>query len=105
MTSTTAAAVLGKELSRPDPTPRRLLRALRTAGFEVRPAARGPAWMPTTPQACSLVQQAADWHNKGLRDRYTIAERMGRNKRSIDRYLAAADMLGLLDPDAGEPPE
>ncbi|MEU7855186.1 hypothetical protein [Nonomuraea sp. NPDC049141] len=105
-TTTSATAVLSEELARPHtPTPRRLLRALSTAGFEVRPAARGPAWMPTTPEAYSLVKQAADWHHTGLHDRYKIAGKMGRGKRMIDRYLAAAAELGLLDPDAGEPPE
>ncbi|WP_188197284.1 hypothetical protein [Nonomuraea sp. SYSU D8015] len=104
-TTTSAVAVLTKELARPDPTPDALLEALRTAGFEVKAVTR-PAWMPTTPDAYALVKQAADWHNSGLRDRYEIAEQMGRNKRSIDRYLAAAGEMGLLlhaDQEEGPP--
>lgn len=100
-TTTSAVAVLSKELARPHPpTPRRLLRALRSAGFEVRPAARGPAWMPTTPDAYALVKRAADEFLLGL-DRHEIAKRMGKDKRTIDRYLAAAKEIGLLDE---EPP-
>lgn len=105
MTSTrSAAAVISRELARPDPTPRRLLRALRAAGYEIKPAVSEPAWMPTTPAASALVQRAADLHNAGLHDnRYEIAARMGRDKRTIDRYLAAAQKLGLLDPDRAQP--
>ncbi|TMR90537.1 hypothetical protein [Nonomuraea basaltis] len=104
-TTTSAAAVLSKELARPHPTPHRLLHALRTAGFEVRHAARAPAWMPTTPDAYALVKEAADWHNSGLHDRHEIAKRMGKDKRTIDRYLAAAHAIpGLLDPEPEEPP-
>ncbi|MEW1846260.1 hypothetical protein AB0392_50600 [Nonomuraea angiospora] len=102
-TITSAAAVLTRELGRrPDPTARTLLRALRTAGFEVRPAARGPAWMPTTPAAYALVKRAADEFTVGF-DRHEIARRMGKDKRTIDRYLAAAQEIGLLNEDE-EPP-
>lgn len=97
MTTRSAVAVLRDELARPHTTPRRLLRALHAAGLEVRPAARGPAWMPTTAQAYALVKQAADLHMADM-NRYEIAERMGRDKRTIDRYLAAAQALGLLAP-------
>ncbi|MCF6467345.1 hypothetical protein FAF44_02810 [Nonomuraea sp. MG754425] len=104
MTTTSAAAVLTRELARhPDPTARRLLRALRTAGFEVKPAARGPAWMPTTPDAYALVKQAADLDVAGL-NRHEIAGRMSKDKRTIDRYLAAAREMTLLAPTAPEQP-
>ncbi|MEV0236775.1 hypothetical protein [Nonomuraea sp. NPDC050786] len=104
MTMRSAATVLSKELARPHPTPRRLLRALHAAGFEVRPTVRnGPAWMPTTPDAYALVKRAADEFKAGF-NRHEIARRMGKDKRTVDRYLAAADAMGLLDPDREEPP-
>ncbi|TYB71178.1 hypothetical protein FXF51_01710 [Nonomuraea sp. PA05] len=103
MTTTTPVAVLTEELARPDPTPRRLLRALRTAGFEIK-AAQPPAWMPSTPEAQHLVERAAQLARQG-QARDEIAACLRKDKRTINRYLAAADVLGLLSPDTEEPPE
>ncbi|MEV4079196.1 hypothetical protein AB0J43_02735 [Nonomuraea fuscirosea] len=92
-TMTPAMAVLEKALARPDPTPSSLLRALRTAGYTIERG--GPAWMPTTPASYALVTRAAHEYRAGFTPDQ-IADRMRRSKRMVDRYLAAAQRIGLL---------
>jgi fatty acid-binding protein DegV len=60
--------------------------------------------MPSTPEAQHLVERAARLAREG-KTRDEIAAILLKDKRTINRYLAAADVLGLLGSDAGEPPE
>lgn len=92
-----AADVIGKVLDRGG-SPDEVLAALDKAGMSVlEPLPElAPPWLPTTKHGMHLVRHATLLAAKGL-TREEMAAALGKSKRMVDRYLAAAAHLGLLN--------